>query len=139
MSQQRHRPQGFQRTDRIADFIQRELAVLISRGMKDPRLGMVTIQHVKVASDLGYADVYFTLLGEDMSAAAQAEQVLTHAAGFLRSSLAKQLNTRITPKLRFHYDSLQENASRLTDLIDQTRKADAEKQPDNDPSAPEES
>lgn len=125
MSRQRHRPQGFQRTDRIADFIQRELAQLIRVGMKDPRLGLVTIQDVKVARDLSTADIWFTLLGQDISDAAQAEEVLSHASGFLRSELAKQLNTRITPKLRFHYDTLPEQAGRLDQLIRQARAEDA--------------
>lgn len=124
MSRQRHRPQGFQRTDRIADFIQRELAQLIRTEMKDPRLGLVTIQDVKVARDLSTADIWFTLLGEDISASAQAEEVLTHAAGFLRSALAKQLNTRTTPKLRFHYDLLPERAGHLDRLIRQARAED---------------
>jgi len=50
----------FKRTDRVSDQIQRDLATLIQREIKDPRLGMVTISHVKVSKDLGYADVYFT-------------------------------------------------------------------------------
>lgn len=126
MSKQRHRPQGFQRTDRIADFIQRELSSLIRTEMKDPRVGMVTIQDVKVARDLSYADVYFTLLGEDISAAPQAEEVLTHAAGFLRSALAQNINTRITPRLRFHYDVVPERANQMDVLIRQARAEDAQ-------------
>lgn len=124
MSRQRHKPQGFSRTDRIADFIQRELANLIRTEMKDPRMGMVTIQDVKVARDLSYADVYFTLLGEDISAAPQAEEVLNHAAGFLRSGLAQNINTRITPRLRFHYDVVPERASQMEVLIRQARAED---------------
>lgn len=121
----RHRrPQGFQRTDRIGDHIQRELASLIRFGMKDPRLGMVTIQAVRVARDLSWADVYFTLLGEGEEAGREAEEVLRNAAGFLRSQLARDLNTRTTPKLRFHYDRLPEEASRLSALIDQARAED---------------
>lgn len=112
------RPQGFQRTDRIGDFIQRELATLIQFQMKDPRLGMVTIQEVRVSRDISYADVYFNLLGEGAEAGEEAEQVLQHAAGFLRSALAKQLNTRTTPRLRFHYDKLPEQASHISRLID---------------------
>jgi ribosome-binding factor A len=154
MSRQRHRPQGFQRTDRIADFIQRELSQLIRTEMKDPRLGLVTIQDVRVARDLSTADVYFTLLnksvlnesvlnesvlnesvlnesvlnesvpGEDASAVPQAEEVLTHAAGFLRSALAKSLNARTTPRLRFHYDTLPEQASHMEGLLRQVREQD---------------
>lgn len=130
MSRQRHRPQGFQRTDRIADFIQRELALLVAREVKDPRLGMVTIQDVKVSTDLSYAEVYFTLLGEDISSAAEAEDVLAHASGFLRSALAKNMNTRTTPKLRFHYDTVPEHASYMDKVIKRVREQDQRNNPD---------
>ena len=121
----RHRrPQGFERTDRIADQIQRELARLIQFEVKDPRVGMVTIQSVRVSRDLSFADVYFTVLGQDGDKAAEAEPVLTHAAGFLRSELAKTLNTRTTPKLRFHYDKIPEQADELSRLIDKARAKD---------------
>ena len=121
----RHRrPQGFERTDRIADQIQRELARLVQFEVKDPRVGMVTIQTVRVSRDLSFADVYFTVLGQDGDQAAQAEPVLTHAAGFLRSELAKTLNTRTTPKLRFHYDKIPEQADELSRLIDRARARD---------------
>ncbi|MEC8881310.1 MAG: 30S ribosome-binding factor RbfA, partial [Pseudomonadota bacterium] len=108
----RHRrPSGFQRTDRIADQIQRELSRLLQFQLKDPRVGLVTVQDVTVSRDLSYSDVYFTLLGEGAEAGYEAEKVLTGAAGFLRSSLAQTLNTRTTPKLRFHYDETPERAS----------------------------
>lgn len=121
----RHRrPQGFQRTDRIADQIQRELSRLLQFELKDPRISLATVQDVRVSRDLGFADVYFTLLGQSAEDGHAAEDVLQHAAGFLRSELAKTLNTRTTPRLRFHYDELPERASRLSALIDQARAAD---------------
>lgn len=121
----RHRrPQGFQRTDRIADQIQRELSRLLQFEMKDPRISLATVQDVRVSRDLSFADVYFTLLGQSTEEGRSAEQVLGHAAGFLRSELAKTLNTRTTPKLRFHYDELPEQASRLSALIDRARADD---------------
>ncbi|MGB1220340.1 MAG: 30S ribosome-binding factor RbfA [Alcanivoracaceae bacterium] len=122
----RHRrPQGFQRTDRIADQLQRELARLFRFEMKDPRVGMVTVQDVKVSRDLSYADVYFTVLGEDAEQGRETEAVLVKAAGFLRSELAKVLNTRTTPKLRFHYDELPEQAIHMSQLIEQARASDS--------------
>ena len=122
----RHRrPQGFQRTDRIADQIQRELARLVQFQLKDPRVGLITIQQVKVSRDLSFADVYFTLLGQGRDAGVEAEEVLGHAAGFLRSELAGTLNTRITPKLRFHYDLIPEQADEMSRLINKARARDA--------------
>lgn len=109
-------PREFSRGRRIADLIQRELAVLIQREMKDPRLGMITINDAKVSRDLAYADVYFTMLPEGN--AETAETVLNDAGGYLRSQLAKIMTTRTTPKLRFHYDSTIENGARMSRAID---------------------
>ncbi|MDO6749773.1 30S ribosome-binding factor RbfA, partial [Gilvimarinus sp. 1_MG-2023] len=76
--------------------------------MKDPRLGMVTLNDVRVAKDLGYADIYFTVMGAkgetDQEIQAQTVAILNDAAGYLRSELARILTTRVTPMLRFHYD-----------------------------------
>ena len=129
----RHRrPQGFNRTDRIADQIQRELSRLLQFEMKDPLLNLATIQDVTVSRDLSFADVYFTLLGKGEEEGAEAEAVLVKASGFLRSSLAQSLNTRTTPKLRFHYDMTPERAAHLSQLIDEARAEDRELRPDND-------
>ncbi len=129
----RHRrPSGFQRTDRVADQIQRELSRLLQFELKDPRVGLVTVQDVTVARDLAFADVYFTLLGEGEDAGLEAERVLSGAAGFLRSALAQSLNPRTTPRLRFHYDKTPERASELSKLIDEARAEDRELRPDDD-------
>lgn len=123
----RHRrPQGFQRTDRIADQMQRELSRLLQFEMKDPRVHLATVQDVRVSRDLSFADVYFTLLGQGKDEGLVAEEVLQNAAGFFRSELAKTLNTRTTPKLRFHYDEIPEQASKLSVLIDKARATDTD-------------
>ncbi len=109
-------PREFSRGRRVGDLIQRELATLIQREVKDPRLGMVTINDARVSRDLAFADVYFTMLPADN--AEVAEEVLNNAGGFLRSHLARVLSTRTTPKLRFHYDDTLEKAARITSAID---------------------
>ncbi len=109
-------PREFSRGRRVADQIRKDLAILIQREIKDPRLGMVTINDAKVSRDLAVADVYFTVLPEGDSAAA--EDLLNNAGGFLRSLLAKNLSTRTTPRLRFHYDHTVENGARLSKAID---------------------
>ena len=119
-----HRPRGFQRTDRIADQVQRELATLVQFSMKDPRLGLVTIQHVKVSRDLSWADVYFTQLGQGREDGIEAEAVLQNAAGWLRGQLAKQIRLRTIPRLRFHYDDIPEQADHLSRLIRNARADD---------------
>ena len=110
----------FKRTDRVGDQLQKELAVLIQREVKDPRLGMVTVSGVEVSRDLGYADVHVTLLGEeDPERIRENLKVLKQAAGFLRSQVARRIKLRHVPELRFHYDESVVRGQRLSSLIDE--------------------
>lgn len=109
-------PKEFSRGRRIADQIQKELAGLIQRELKDPRVGMVTINEVKVSRDLAFADVYFTMFSED--GAGEGVEALDGASGFLRSALSKVLKIRTTPKLRFHYDKSINEGARISRVID---------------------
>lgn len=114
-----------QRLQRLCDQIQRNLSAIIRDKINDPRLQgfLVTVSGVKVSPDLGYADIYITafaaqasdeaLLAENTDAVA----VLNKAAGFLRTELAQTLNTRTTPRLRFHYDKVTANANRMMALV----------------------
>ena len=102
---------GGQRLKRMADSVQRELSELIRQELKDPRLGgLVTISGVKVSPDLGYADVYVTVMGRELAddqneiAHQETLDILNKASGFLRQELSRRIKTRITPRLRFHYD-----------------------------------
>ncbi|CUB05181.1 30S ribosome-binding factor RbfA [Marinomonas fungiae] len=123
----------FSRTSRIGDQLQKELASLIQFEVKDPRLGMVTINEVRVAKDLGYADVYYTVLGLDDNAERLAENqaALESAKNFLRSRLAKEVKLRIMPHLRFHYDNSVVNGARMSALIDEAVRKD-QKQDSNE-------
>lgn len=121
----------FSRTDRISDQIQKDLASLIRTEMKDPRVGMVTINDVNVARDLGYADVYITLLtleenDANSDSVKQSLAALNSAAGFLRSQLGKMIKLRTIPRLRFHYDSSVGHGRKLDALITQARKKDGD-------------
>jgi len=128
----------FSRTQRIGDQIQRDLAQMIQQDLKDPRLGMVTVSHVKVAKDLGYADVYVTVLalGDQDEAEVRKEslEVLREAAGYLRSELASSIKLRVMPRLRFHFDETIERGRRLHSLIEkgarELREKDAERDED---------
>lgn len=114
----RHHARGFSRTDRIADQIQRDLAVLLQRELKDPRLGLPTISGVKVSKDLSYADIYITFMAiEAPEKVKQALEVLDNAAGLLRSMLSKSIKLRVMPKLRFHYDQTIVEGPRISALI----------------------
>ncbi len=133
----------FKRTDRIADQIQRDLAELLRSSLKDPRVGMVTVNQVVVAKDLGYADVYVTLLTmEDLEANSpevkQTIKVLNGAAGFLRSELSRMIKLRTIPQLRFHFDASVKRGRELDSLISQARQKDlANVQQDSESEVPE--
>lgn len=101
------------RSHRVADQIQRDVAELI-RELKDPRVGMVTINAVEVAPDYAHAKVFFSvLLGE----AADSELALNEAAGFLRNALFKRLSIHTVPTLHFQFDRTTERAAELSALI----------------------
>ena len=116
----RHSPRGFKRTDRIADQIQRDLAVVLQREIQDPRVGMVTVSGVKVSKDLAFADVYVSFMGVNSETdCRESVRVLEHASGYLRSVLAREIDLRSMPRLRFHYDSTLVNGARISRLIDE--------------------
>ena len=102
------------RTQRIADQIQRDLAELIQRELKDPRVGMVTLQGVEVTPDYAHAKVYFSVLVGDP---AVTQEALNHAAGHLRNGLFKRLHIHTVPTLHFIYDRTQERAADMNALI----------------------
>jgi ribosome-binding factor A len=105
---------------RLADQIQREVAGLIRSELKDPRLGMVTISAVKVSKDMGYAEIYVTVLGKELDVDyAPSLAVLNNAAGFLRGALGRSLQIRMIPRLRFHYDEVIMRANHIAVLINQ--------------------
>ena len=99
---------------RVADQIQRDLTELIARELKDPRVGMVTIQSVEVTPDYAHAKVYFSLLVGD---AALCGEGLNQAAGFLRAGLFKRLHIHTVPTLHFIFDRTTERAADMNALI----------------------
>lgn len=109
-------PKEYARSERLASQIQRELAALIQTGLKDPRLGMLSILEVQVSKDLAHARVYFSILNADQ--ADECLEALNHASGFLQREIGKQLKARITPKLSFIYDDTDIRGRQLSDLID---------------------
>jgi ribosome-binding factor A len=111
------------RTRRIESEIQRVLATLIAREVKDPRVGNVTITQVSVATDMGSARVFFTPFAS-LNPPEQVRTALNHAAGFLRGELGRRLGLRHAPRLQFVFDESVEGAARLTGLIDRAVAAD---------------
>jgi ribosome-binding factor A len=101
------------RSFRVADQIQRDVAELI-RELKDPRIGMVTINAVDVSPDYAHAQVFFSVLVGD---ATESQAALNEAAGFLRNGLFKRLAIHTVPTLHFHFDRTTERAADLSALI----------------------
>jgi ribosome-binding factor A len=117
----------YSRTQRVADYLQRELAQQIQLELRDPRIGMVSITGVDVSRDLGYAKVYFTRLeSESAEEAKEAAEVLNKAAGFLRTRLSRDSNMRSVPQLRFYFDSSVGRGREMEDLIRRAAEADRE-------------
>jgi ribosome-binding factor A len=115
-------PKDFSRTERIGDQMQRELAMLIQREVKDPRVSMVTVNAVKVSRDLGYADIYVSLLTteeltEESPQVQDALKVLDKVSGFLRGQVGKAMKLRVVPHLRFHFDTLLNYSRHMDSLI----------------------
>jgi ribosome-binding factor A len=111
----RHKRSTPNRSFRVADQIQRDLAELI-RELKDPRIGMVTLNAVEVTPDYAHAKVFFSVLVGDVAAS---EEALNEAAGFLRNGLFKRLQIHTVPTLHFHFDRTTERAAELSLLIQQ--------------------
>jgi ribosome-binding factor A len=101
--------------------MQRALSELVSREVKDPRVGSVTITEVKVAPDMSSARVYFTPFASKHSPEEVLEG-LTRAGGFLRGEVGRRLGLRHAPKLEFEFDDSFEKAAKLTELIDRAPK-----------------
>ena len=111
------------RTQRIADQVQRDLARIIQLNMHDPRIGLVTLNNVKISRDLKYADIYVTFMKLDDTDASRREalKVLNQASGYLRTRLGKALRLRCIPMLRFHYDATSDAGRRIDFLLNQIK------------------
>ena len=118
--------QDYSRTQRVGDYLRRELALLIQQEVRDPRVGMVNINDVEVSRDLGHAKVFVTFVGErDEQQRAEALAALNKAGGFLRSLVAATNHMRTTPRLAFVFDASVARGAELSALIDQAVAADA--------------
>ena len=119
-------PAEFSRTQRLGEQIKRDLALLIQRELKDPRIGMVTLNFVDLSKDLSYADVNITVLVADDSDEKIIESltILNEASTFLRIELGRALRIRKVPHLRFHYDDSLKRGARINVLIHQALQSD---------------
>lgn len=123
----------YSRLDRIGDFLQQELAQLIQHEVRDPRIGLVMVNEVRVSRDLSHARVFVTFAGRDEATEIdEALAALNKAAGFLRTLLSKTNSLRVTPRLNFVYDESVQRGTTLSSLIDKALDADAKLKQDDD-------
>lgn len=115
---------GNERHARVGDRIRVILAERLEKGLRDPRLGFVTITDVRVTGDLQHASVFYTVYGSDEERVSSGE-ALKSATGMLRSEIGKHLNTRLTPSLEFIADALPDSAGHIADLLREARERDA--------------
>lgn len=104
------------RSRRVADLIQHEIALLIKKEVRDPRLMKITITSVDVSDDLSHAKVYYTPL--DVKELHDIKVALEKATGFIRCRLAESVRLRYTPHIQFIYDESVTAAEKLSEIID---------------------
>ena len=114
------------RNQRVADQIQRDLAELIPREIRDPSMGLVTLQSVELTPDLAHAKVYFSVLGAEPEVALR---IFREKAGCLHSLLFKRLHIHTVPTLHFLHDQSIENGLAMSQLIDQAMLTTAPEKP----------
>jgi len=113
------------RAAKMADRIQVIVAKTLERGVKDPRLGFVTITDVKVTGDLQHASVFYTVYGNEEERADTAI-ALKSATGMIRSEVGKNITARLTPSIEFIADGIPENAALIDSLLTEAAARDAE-------------
>ena len=114
-----------QRARKMADRIKEIVAKRLDKGIRDPRLGFVTITDVRVTGDLQHASVFYTVYGTDEERANSAE-ALKSATGMLRTEVGKNITARLTPSLEFIADAVPENAASIEKLLQEARQRDTE-------------
>lgn len=115
-------PRDFNRSERVAGQIRRDLATLLQKELKDPEVGFVSLSDVEVSRDLSHAKVYITCF--DPESAPTTIKALRRAAPFLRSRLAKMMRMRHVPELHFAHDDSVEKGSHIDELISKALRSD---------------
>ena len=123
------------RQQRLASLLHREIASAV-RGLDDPRIGMVTITRVEMTGDLQQVTAFWTVLGGDRERKL-AEHALASARGFIRTSYAPAVRTRLVPDLLFEYDDREQKRERMNAIIGRARRTDADHGEKPEPPAPD--
>jgi ribosome-binding factor A len=113
------------RAAKMADRIREIVAKRLERGLRDPRLGFVTITDVRMTGDLQHASIFYTVYGTDEERADSAA-ALKAATGMFRTEVGKNITARLTPTLEFIPDAIPENAAAIDSLLREAAQRDAE-------------
>ncbi len=124
------------RPERVGEEIREELGSIISREVKDPGLGFLTVTHVKMSADLQVARVYYTTMGDEKERRETAK-ALARCAPFLRRQIAARVRLRRVPELHFTYDESVARGQRIEQLLQEIK--DAPRPDDDDPAPDDES
>ena len=110
----------FKRSARVASQMQKELAIILQQGMKDPRIGFITVNEVELSKDLATAKIYITALGADEQGQKDNIVWLNDAAPFIRSEMGRRMRLRSVPYIKFYYDTSFETGMRVSELLADT-------------------
>jgi ribosome-binding factor A len=113
--------QPSRRPQRVALEIQHEVSLILSRNMKDRRIGFVTVTGVEISPDLRHAKVFISSLGSETEKKSNLE-TLNHASGWVRHELGQRIRMKFLPEITFYWDHSQEYGERIERLLDETRK-----------------
>ncbi|GAA5186195.1 30S ribosome-binding factor RbfA [Ferrimonas gelatinilytica] len=117
----------FSRSRRVGQQLQRELAMVLQREIRDSRLGMVTVNEVEVSKDMGYAKAFVTFLNDDEAEVKAQMAALVELAPMIRSLLASRVKLRVMPEIRFQYDKSLVEGIRMASLVSKVRAEDEAK------------
>ena len=122
---------AFNRSSRVGHELQKEIAIILQREIKDPRLGMVTVSGVDISRDLSYAKVFVTFLNDDdPQVIEQGLTVLNDAKGYIRTLIGKAMRLRIIPEIKFFYDESLVKGMQMSTLVSDVIKQDNERHKD---------
>ncbi|QDZ13432.1 30S ribosome-binding factor RbfA [Humibacter ginsenosidimutans] len=113
------------RARKLADRIKEVVAKRLDKGLRDPRLGFVTITDVRVTGDLQHASIFYTVYGTEKERSDSAA-ALKAATGMLRTEVGRNINTRLTPSIEFIADAIPENAEHIEGLLREAQERDAQ-------------
>lgn len=117
----------FNRSQRVAQELKKEIAIILQREIKDPRLLMTTVSDVDLSRDLSHAKIYVTFLNDDEVSIKQGLAALTEAISFIRILLGKAMQLRIVPSLAFYYDRSLTEGIRMSKLVDEAVNSDKQR------------